>query len=176
MPWVNDHIQVHHERAPWDPHTPSEVLVHCNLSFLYGTHPSLAAVRAEREELYERAKNSLDVDAGWAIVREAIRDEAYDQLVGRVVDYEPLIIVIPHPAFEEGSTERQDASLGPTNAIPFVFGHYLAERLGCEVDNEITQIARVGRTGLSRFNVFCGNPAFRVTFGVGRITLSSMTL
>jgi hypothetical protein len=153
MPWTTDgHISVCHERVPWDAATPDHILVHGGLAAIYGT---------ERVELYERAKHNRDVDAAWEIVREAMQEHVYDQLVDSVIDIEPLMVVIPHPAFEQGISERQDAVLGPTNAIPIVFGHYLAERLDCSVDNRISQIARVGRTALKRFQRFLWQPAFR---------------
>ena len=164
MPWNEDgHYSVCHERMPWDSRTPTHVLVHTELSRLYGTHASFGDQRDEREALYEQAKHDLDADAAWAIVREAISEEIIDQLADQIDRLNPadrLFIVIPHPAFEEGVAERQDPALGPTNAIPIIFGHYLAERLACEVDNEITQIARVGRTNLNRFQRFLWQPCF----------------
>ena len=96
------------------------------------------------------------MDAGWEIVREAMQEPVYDRLVESVltVDVNRLRVVIPHPGFGESTS-------GPTNAIPFVFAHYLAERLGCAVDDGIVQAARVGRTALNRFERFLWQPSFK---------------
>src|SRR5215471_18358350 len=99
MTWVNDHIQVCHRREPWDADTPSQVLVHQKLNYIYGREPSLGSRQQERQELYEAAKYRLDSDAATEIVLECVRDPVLDAIVERVLSVRSpdVRVTMPHP-------------------------------------------------------------------------------
>lgn len=170
MPWIDGHISVNHPRAQWDATTPSHVLVHQRLSWIYGTDAAIPArERKRRQVLYKAAKRQLDLDAALELVQKAIRAPVYDTLVKIVLvagGLSRLRIVLPHPAFEEATNEPDPVS-GPTNAIPHVFAWLLAQRLDCPVDEEIDQVARVGRTDFDRFERFLWQPSFQGDVAAG---------
>lgn len=161
MPWRNGHICVCHPREPWDETTPTHVMVHRSLDWLYGTARQLGDAAPRWRASYEAAKRQFNLDAAVGIVKNIIRPDVLDHTVEEVLasGISRIRVVVPHPAFEEGASDG-DPTKGPRNAIPFALGAYLAEQLGCELDSDIEQIARVGRTTLTRWQRFLWQPRF----------------
>jgi hypothetical protein len=101
------------------------------------------------------------MDAALEIVQDVVRGPSLDSLIEIAVrdDIQTPLIVHPHPAFENGYQDGDPAS-GVTNALPFAFSEYLAELLGGQVDENIEQIARIGRTKMDRWQRFLYQPVF----------------
>lgn len=157
MPWVDGHIQVNHERHAWDDKCPRHILVHSQLGLLTGEAP----VKRSRQSQYAAAKSACDMDAATEIVLDLVPEKSIDPLAEHVLSSDPkkLIIVNPHPEFANGH-HLGDPRSGVTNALPFAFAEYLAQSLGGQVDENIEQIARVGRTGMGRLERFLYQPCF----------------
>lgn len=148
--WKDGHICVDHPRQPWD-RQAKEVIVHARYDEL------------KKTDGYNEAKRNNNYDAAMEVVKAHISDEALDKIVDVFLSLDkPLRIVRPLPSFDDSSSEDKDfPSKGQTNALPAAFSAYICETLGVEPDDEITQVARVGRTKLNRFNRFLCQPNFR---------------
>jgi hypothetical protein len=159
-------ISAPHERQPWGHAGDDRVIVHCQLSLLNGT----LQMRKEeldwskrQKQLYDKAKYYNDHDAAAELVERCVDEKkitAIAELVARSVTRP--IIVFPHPSFDD---EAADGHLPVekgkvTNAIPFVFGAYLAETVDADIETNVVQAARVGRTQLKEFTRFLWQPRF----------------
>jgi hypothetical protein len=106
---------------------------------------------------------SFDLDAAYSIVDRCIRQEVVDAIADVVGDCDRTPrLVFPHPSFDDDDAVDAEASLDPVprNALPFAYAHYLREILGCDVDEEIVQAARAGRTKLGNWLRFLCQPTF----------------
>lgn len=139
------------------------VIVHGSLAVLKGEKEGLRLKKGEAAKAYQAAKFSNDMSAAMDLV-DMVWDETKEEaLIDRLMDtgLRP-IYVLPHPAFDDedaidGSAGMRD---GPVNALPFAHAARLAEAIGGEIDEKITQKARVGRTKLNRFQRFLWQPSF----------------
>ena len=154
MPWVNGHIEVSHPREPWG-NCAEDIFVHSKLSDLKGKP------NTRHREQYEGAKLRYDMDAAVTLVEQCVSRVGMDKIIAHVIGGgRNARLVLPHPAFDD--EDGADGSLGthPTNALPFAYAAYLKVHTGCEVDEEIVQTARVGRTKLTRWPRFLYQPSF----------------
>ncbi len=168
MPWINGHIHVSHPREPWDEQTP-DIIVQATLNRMKGKKgtPDRAA--------YAAAKREFNLDAAAEIVERCLRRDAVDsviaQVIAEVVHTGTLPrLVLPHPAFddEDGGAAAVSGGDRPVNALPFAYANLIKVRTNCEVDEEIVQAARVGRTKLTKFQRFLYQPTFGGTVRAGQ--------
>lgn len=152
MPWIDGHIQVSHPREPWAGEAP-EIIVHGALNTLKGKKGT-----ADREA-YIAAKRGFDMDAAFQIVERTVSKAGCDSIIAHIIAGGcKARIVMPHPDFDD--EDDPGASVGLTNALPFAFAKYLKDITGRAVDEEIIQMARVGRTKLTKWQRFLYQPAF----------------
>lgn len=153
----------HHERCGWPEKGCECVLVHGKLEVLKGEREGLGQKKEKIQALYTAAKTQNDMEAAFELVDLIYNDEVEDKLIDSFFDGGVApIFVLPHPAFviERNLTPEVDPSAGPTNALPFAYAARLREMIGGEVDSDIVQAARVGRTTLNRFQRFLWQPQF----------------
>lgn len=149
-----------HHRPRWNGKDPAEIWVHGRLDKLRGSYRSNARDAAIKLERYERAKYQFDMSAAVEIVEEMIDTAIVDRIIDSLIKVnKPPLIVMPHPEFDSGDPVEPGAAL-PKNALPFAFANYLAEDLGCDVDEAIVEVNRPGRTQLGRFPRFLWQPGF----------------
>ncbi len=152
-----------HERVRWMPGDPRKVVIHTFNEDLRGQYRrpkrEADALRAQ----FDAATRRFDSDAAVAIVNRVFNDGAGDLIVDRLegVGLKPRL-VLPTPPFEHG-TDTPDPPFKATNALPHAYAGVLAAYLDGEVDYEIRQVARVGRTKLRGFERFLWQPCFRGT-------------
>lgn len=142
---------------PWTGSDPSHVYAHCRWDQLKGTFRASAKEAARGTALYNRAKTEFDHTAAADLVDRTVSRDAVNKIIDKLLAANmPARIVFPHPEFDpqEGSGGR------PTNAIPFAFGAYLAEVLGGDIETDIIEVARPGRTKLAQFPRFLWQPQF----------------
>lgn len=160
MQWLRGHVCVCHRREPWDESCP-EVLIHTQLDRLTGLFDGYGTLRTEYHDAYLTAKFAFDLDAAYSIIERCIRPELIDAVASAVARSQTRPrLVFPHPEFDDEDAVGSDLDAVPTNALPFAFANYLAEVTGCEVDEDIAQAARVGRTKLGRWLRFLCQPSF----------------
>jgi hypothetical protein len=117
---------------------------------------------------YTAAKTLGDTEAAVRIIRgcversEHIIDAMLDDLTPFIERGTPLVCVVPHPSFDDDDGGDPDVAtqLRPKNVIPITYANYIAEIVGAEVDTEILERERVGRTKLSAFERFLWQPSF----------------
>lgn len=161
MQWQEGHVCVAHPRELWGAPPPPDILVHCRFDQVKGTYAGLIPEREKHVAAYTAAKEQFNMDAAFEIVERCIDPAKYDILVDRVVaSPAPPRLIVPHPAFDGEEGNPRKLASKPTNALPFAYANYLGERLGCVVDEEIVQRARVGRTKLKTWLRFLCQPAF----------------
>lgn len=152
-----------HPRSPWPPRGCEVVLVHGRLDVLQGTSQGLGADKKKVAAAYARAKAMNDMEAAFDLVDMLYSDPIEDQLVDRIMAGGKVpIFLSPHPSFDDEHTIDFDAPIrtGPRNALPFAYAARLQVSLGGEVDTDIVQAARVGRSKLNRFQRFLWQPNF----------------
>lgn len=149
-----------HYRPPWRTREPTAIYIHTSLNKLYGTHGRSAREAATYKARYDAAKTAFDMDAAVDIVNDIWNDDVVEKIVDRLVlANQPTVIVMPFPEFDAGAGEVEAGS-PITNALPFAYARSLAAELGCEIDYEIIESARVGRTKLTTFERFLWQPKF----------------
>lgn len=100
-----------------------------------------------KEPEYEAAKHG-DPAAALAIARRLMKPETVDSVKAMIGDQKPK--VVPVLAVESGGN----------NKIPLMAAHVLADRLGLEVEYNIVQAEKVGRTNSNADHRLAINPAF----------------
>ncbi len=150
-----------HPREPWGHFGDDRILVHSTLDRLRGLVFSKRARQAWALQ-YQEAKHRFNREASRNVVQNCISEDVYEDILYRVMQAEDdPVIVHPHPSFADPDHDGYEVQRrGPTNALPFDFADYLAARLGLEVDTEIVQAGRVGRTDMSREQRFIWQPIF----------------
>jgi hypothetical protein len=162
MLWEDGNVSVYHARERWRPGEPTEILVHCWNNTLRGTDPKLPQ-RPTLQAAHRAAKLEFDAGAALDIVDRCIRETIIDDLANLVFQSGRVpYVVFPHIAFDDDETAGAQEPIRqlPTNALPFAYARYLGDVLGCELDEAIIQIARVGRTALTNWLRFLYQPAF----------------
>lgn len=151
-------LSVSHPREPWDQYS-QYIRVHEHLDKLKGTAPGAS----ENAPLYAAAKTQFDADAALMLVERIVPDAYLDELADWMVlnGISPRLVV-PYPAYDDddGIGRIEGRAQGPVNAIPIAYANYLSEKLGCDIDEEIVQAARVGRTKLKTWPRFLWQPSF----------------
>lgn len=149
-----------HYRAPWRVTDPRDVLVHARLDEISGSYQRSEKEGKRFQERYRRAKSSFDMAAAFDIVSENVSAQTIDAIVDRlIVANMPAIVGLPHPEYDAGAADHVAAPT-VTNALPFAYARYLADELGCEVDEDIVEVARPSRTKLGLFPRFLWQPMF----------------
>lgn len=148
-----------HGRVPWSASDPREVIVHCRWDELKGTWRQRERDAKKALAIYAAAKLQFDQEAADELVEKWVNEAAIDSLVDRVLGCGKAVrIVTPHPEFDSADPTGNPFEI--TNAIPFAFQAFLASELGCEIEHEIVELARPGRTSLSKFQRFLWQPRF----------------
>ena len=162
-------VRIPHCRCQW---SGSEIVHVCaRWGRLKGTDESVK-FKSRFEQDYKNAKNNGDFEAAGRITADCVRrnpgviDEIVDALIPVIERGIPIICAVPHPSFDDddgGDTEIAQRAV-PKNVIPSAYAAYLAEIIGAEMDDEIIERERIGRTKLSKFERFLWQPSF-----VGRV-------
>ncbi len=148
-----------HWRIPWRSDEPENILVHCRFDQLKGTFRKSGSDQARGTEKYLKAKRENDHEAAADLVEEFFNEGLLNPIIDALIEQnKPCRVVFPHPEFD--SDEPKTEHIKITNAIPFAVAAYLAAILGGEVETEIVETARPGRTKLNRFERFLWQPRF----------------
>ncbi|OBY05961.1 hypothetical protein BAE36_17310 [Rhizobium leguminosarum bv. trifolii] len=148
-----------HHRVEWQAKDPENILVHARFDELKGTYRKSGRDQARGQEKYDRAKKLYDLEAAIELVDELSRHEIVEELVTAVLAADkPCRVVFPHPEFD--SDYPNDVDKPVTNALPFAFASHLAVELGGEIETNIIECARPGRTKLNKFPRFLWQPKF----------------
>jgi hypothetical protein len=155
MPWKNGHYQVNHPREPWGAAEP-EILVHAKLEVLRGR--KMTGARRQ----YSKAKFTLDMGCAEEVMKRCLAKPTTAAIIAHTIAGNiGARIILPHPAFDDEDGDKHiSATERPRNAIPFVYAAFLSNTTGGEIDEEIVQIARVGRTTMPRLCRFLYQPTF----------------
>lgn len=152
-----------HLRPPW---SGGETVFVCgSLNELNGKGLQGRAAR-DRKLLYFKAKNNCDYDSADRIVEAMLDDRCLDRLIDQVEPFmakgTPLICVVPHPPFDDvnGDGAALVGAAHVKNALPVQYMGRLSVELEAEIDEQIVQKARVGRTKLRQFPRFLCQPCF----------------
>ena len=95
---------------------------------------------------YGAAKEQANARAAVAVVKECIDDAIIDRILDELIKVNrPAIVASPHPEYDSGVEPTPGTGL-PRNMLPLAFAELLAAELDCEVDEEIIQVSRPGRT------------------------------
>ncbi|WP_146030215.1 phosphoribosyltransferase [Methylocella silvestris] len=123
----------------------------------YGRSPEAAEPFIER---HTQAKQHYDTAAAADIVADCTNERVIDRLVDHLLGAGKVSrIVVPHPQFDV-STRSATGIPGVGNALPFALAAMVAAELGSELDGEIIEIARPGRTKLRKFPRYLWQPCF----------------
>lgn len=166
-------MSVCHPRTAWAAPRRSSTIVNCRTELLKGTADSLGPnKRAQAAALYRAAKFKFNMASAFDVVESVVSEDALDRLVDVISPHfsaKPLLLV-PNPAFDdEDNVGRQNPIKdAPTNALAHAYAAYLAKHIGGELDDEIVQIARVGRSKLTTFLRFLCQPSFAGEVSKGR--------
>jgi hypothetical protein len=155
MSWKDGHVCVFHAREPW-PESMPPVFVQNRLDVMKG------AEGTPNRDIYAAAKMHFTMGAAEEVVKRCVTKSAMDSLIAHTIAGGlDARIIVPHPAFDDANGEaivsKNDV---PINALPFAYSAFLQRTLGCEPDEDIVQIARVGRTKLSKWPRFLYQPTF----------------
>jgi hypothetical protein len=156
MTWKDGHICVAHFREPWIENQPP-IFVQSTLETLKGREGTV------ERSTYMAAKFQFSTQAAEEVLRRCIRKSTVDSLIAHTIAGGlDAKIIMPHPAFDDisGGEQLVSKTTIPRNALPFAYAAFLKRTLGCQVDEEIVQIARVGRTNLSKMPRFLFQPSF----------------
>lgn len=159
-------VSIPHARCPW--HGGEKVYVCTRWGQLKGTDEK-ARFRQRFQQDYTLAKEHGDFEAAGRIVGQLVKrsDQTMDDLVDAVVPFMqkdmPLVCVVPHPGFDdEGGSQDDiaDRSL-PRNTIPQTYAAFIAAELDADMDQDILEKERVGRTKLGKMERFLWQPSFK---------------
>ena len=156
---------IQHRRHPWE--GDEQIYVCAKLETLKGT--DLRAGSTERQKRvgdYFAAKLQGDYDAAQRIVSDLVSDSVLDRIVDDATPFiqrkVPIVVVTPHPPFDDEMAlgAGLERAAQPRNVIPHQYAAHIAEMLDGEMDTEIVQRARVGRTSLTKHQRFLYHPVF----------------
>lgn len=149
-----------HYRIPWRRDDPSCIYVFSRYDYLIGNRRSSDEETREAKARYQRAKGAFDMNAAADTVNEVWNGEVIDPLIDVLLESgRTPLVVVPHPEYDPGVGEIIEGQ-PPTNALPFALAAALRLDLGCDVDWELSEIARPGRTKLDNFERFLWQPSF----------------
>jgi hypothetical protein len=154
-----------HTRQPWGGN--EQVYVCARLGALDGTELRRGSEEQRRRKAdYYVAKFGGDYDAAERLVLAVQSDTVIDRIVDDATPYIsrgfPIIFATPHPPFDDEMSVGAGLETGRPlrNVIPHQYAAHLAAMLDGQIDTEIVQSARVGRTKLTRFERLLYQPAF----------------
>jgi hypothetical protein len=149
------HVFVNHPREPWTGLEP-DIQIHARVSTLRGKPNTPERAR------YAAAKLSFSLAAAEEIVVRSMSEVVLEKIVDCVVSAGVHCrIIMPHPSFDDDDGDRLlSAGQHVRNALPIAYANFLSRLLGGVVDEEIIQIARVGRTNLTRWPRYLYQPIF----------------
>lgn len=163
MQWVNGDVRVSHPRASWGPSGDEWTMVHCRIDHVNGNNQSYGDLRKEYYRTYLAAKHQFDMKSAYEIIDRCIVPSVMDVMARFIGELSQRpILIFPHLSFDDDDGIDGKVPIGklPTNAIPFALAEYLANTLGCDVNQNIFQSARVGRTKLTTWMRFLCQPSF----------------
>lgn len=102
------------------------------------------------------AAKSGDIEAAKRLVLDSVTDDTLRRVRDGIGQSRPIVVAVQ--AIEESGE----------NVIPTALGGIIAKRLGLELDDEIVQINRVGRTGSSGYYRLATQPLFDGAVEKGR--------
>ncbi len=151
-----------HRRENWRDQDSDTILVAARLDGVKGTAASNRGDAGKQKKLYQAAKSACDHSAARELVDLFVGDDVIDQLVDQlarhITENRRIIVVHPEPKFNGDETTSEIKPV--TNAIPFALSELFSEALDVEVNNEIVQIHRPGRTKLKRIPRLLFQPKF----------------
>jgi len=163
--FVQPLIRLPHLRHPW---AGSEIVHVCGRwGRLKGTDESARFKEASRQD-YQSAKFNGDFSAAARLVEDCLKrnptviDEIIDVLAPFMSSGRQILCAVPHPSFDDddGGEIGIANQETPRNVIPSAYASYLAEIIGAEVDDDIVERERIGRTKLAKFERFLWQPSF----------------
>lgn len=167
LPTANCLCALDHCRSDW---VGNEIVRVCGRwGLLKGVDQRTPQAQAVQQKLYRAAKCEADRLAAKRIVDDMVTEAVIDGLIDDLEDFmaagRPIVLVVPTPAFgvPEEVDEDGRGNVKLLNVLPAQFAAHLAERLDAEVDTEILQIARVGRTTAKELERFLWQPHFQGT-------------
>lgn len=147
-----------HQRAAWREDSPRQVRVSAEYRKIKG---GAGGPESPGQPDYEAAKSRRDQDAAARLLDRYATDQWLDAVVddvfvsGKTAD---LVLVWPMPDFSGNSASHDRRPI--TNALPGATAVFLADVLDARINDKIVQIARPGRTLLSRMERFLYQPVF----------------
>jgi len=151
-----------HRREDWRDKDSDTILVAARLDRAKGTAGGDRGDAGKKQKLYHAAKNECDHDAARELVDRFVGDDIIDQLIDHLAPHiakkRRIILVHPQPRFNGDDTTSEIRPV--TNAIPFALSALFSEALDAELNGEIVQTHRPGRTKLKRIQRFLFQPAF----------------
>lgn len=150
-----------HYRVPWNDRDPSYVRVSVKYDIVKSGAGDRGSGRVSQQR-YRAAKFQRDFEAAAVIVDQFTKDEWVDRIVDDMLPFleegrEP-IVVWPMPGFAGSDFDHDGKPV--TNALPAAIAAYLVEIVGGTLNESIIQIARPGRTKLSKIQRFLFQPKF----------------
>lgn len=150
-----------HYRVPWNDRDPKTVRVSAKYDVVKSGSGDRGSGRIARQR-YEAAKRSRDFAAASEIVGIFATDAWIDRIVDDLFPFleegrEP-VIVWPMPGFSGSDFDHDGKPV--TNPLPAAIATYLAEIVGGRLNSSIIQIARPGRTRLTKVQRFVFQPTF----------------
>jgi hypothetical protein len=156
--WVDGRASASHPREPWG--SPFGVLVHTRLETIKGTSVPPGLERDRLAARYRAAKHEFNFDAAFDIIDDSISAASMAPVADAALrSGRPLRLIRPTPSFDDDDA-GEDILTRPTNAIPAAFCEFLRQAIGAEIDEQIVQSARVGRSKLPMFCRFLIQPSF----------------
>jgi hypothetical protein len=155
-------VSIPHVRVPWK--GGEKVYICTRLGVLNGREFQTGSL--ERRAIYQQAKFHGDHDAAQKLVSDCVSEDVLDWLVDDILAPlargVPIVCIVPHPPFYDTASGGADLPSRPkvTNTLPLQYAAHLARTLDAEIDTQIIQKARVGRTGLTRFPRLLWQPSF----------------
>jgi hypothetical protein len=151
-----------HVRCAWSETPPLMVHTHTSWTVLksggrgdHGTAKSLV-------EHYQAAKNKNSVPDAIAVVKQYFNQSVLtcliDCLTVPIRRKTRIIVVYPSPKFQGVGQDKAERHI--TNALPGTMAGAVAAMIGAEVNEDIIQVARAGRTALKRVQRFLYQPKF----------------
>jgi hypothetical protein len=152
-----------HRRSGWTPNEPDLVYIAANYGILKDGGGRLdRGASQRRKEQYYQAKRNRDSVAAFRVVDDHCGDDWYETIVAQVLPSleagKRLIFVWPMPGFAAAVSEGPPQPI--TNALPAAVAQRLVEVIGGELNSEVLQIARPGRTKLEKMARFLFQPTF----------------
>lgn len=177
--WRDPDKIVDHPREPWPSSGCESIFSSCD----YGAMKGLTHQGNEQDDLsyglYNLAKRFNDHEAAADLVDALASQEVLEELDRRnahaITSGMETLVVYPSPSYPDSDVAKSEYEL-VTNAIPSAYARLVADSLGIDVDSQIKQKARVGRTKLKKMQRLLWQPSFigDVRSGAGYFIVEDM--